>query len=56
LDDIATNSNGLVEVIDIFSKTKERSDWITPDDGHHITSEAHVWVSNEIVDRIKLSS
>jgi lysophospholipase L1-like esterase len=41
---------GKIEIVDIFSKTAEQRDWITPDDGHHIYSPAHAWIADSISD------
>lgn len=41
---------GKIEIVDIFSKTAEQRDWITPDDGHHIFPPAHAWIADSISD------
>jgi len=43
---------GKIEIVDIFSRTAEQRDWITPDDGHHIFAPAHAWIADCISDTI----
>jgi lysophospholipase L1-like esterase len=43
---------GKIEIVDIFSKTAEQRDWITPDDGHHIFAPAHTWIAEAISAKI----
>ncbi|EOC7459387.1 hypothetical protein GU260_14335 [Vibrio cholerae] len=39
---------GVVRIIDLYSATSSNLSWITRDDGHHITPEAHIWLASEI--------
>lgn len=39
---------GKIEIVDIFSRTAEQRDWITPDDGHHIFAPAHAWIAESV--------
>jgi len=44
---------GKIEIIDLFSATKLNRNWVTSEDGHHITSEAHLWIAEQILCTIK---
>lgn len=43
---------GKIELVDLYTKTAERRDWITPADGHHLFPEAHDWIAATISNTI----
>ena len=48
LDKISSDSLFNVKIIDLFSVTNLNRTWVTREDGHHITSEAHLWIAEQI--------
>lgn len=39
---------GKICIVDLFARTAERRDWITPEDGHHLFPAAHDWIAATI--------
>lgn len=56
LNEISSDSPGNVKIIDLYSATNINRAWVSREDGHHITSEAHLWIAEQILYAIESSN